>query len=296
MKSWILAARPKTLPAAVVPVWVGSFALLPLASEAKFSVLLFASTLVSCLCIQIATNLFNDAIDFDKGADTEKRLGPVRATASGMLSRKAVLYGAFGFCLAAAIAALPIILERGWPIVAIGAVSLILAYGYTGGPVPLAYKGLGELFVILFFGLIAVGGSWFVQTAMAPTTAVLISGLQVGMLSAVLIAVNNLRDVDEDRAADKRTLAVRFGKSFARWEIFVFAVAPLLLGLYWNRNGFFGACWWPMFLLLPATFLAVKIAVTAPGRIYNRLLAFSALLLLLFAILFTLGMHVGEID
>ncbi len=291
MKPWILAARPKTLPAAVVPVWVGSYALLPLDPDTEFSTLLFFSTLLSCLCIQVATNLFNDAIDFDKGADTEKRLGPRRATATGMLSRKAVFGGALVFCLAASLFALPMILERGWPIVAIGAVSLLLAYGYTGGPVPLAYRGLGELFVILFFGFIAVGGSWFVQTGKMPTGLVYLSGLQIGLLSSVLIAINNLRDIEEDRSTNKRTLAVRFGMTFARVEIIIFAIAPLLVGAIWRISGFAHGFLLPMLLLPLAAFIAWRVFRTQPGVDFNRYLALGAVLLLAFSILFTLGMR-----
>ena len=290
MKSWILAARPKTLPAAVVPVWVGSFALLPLEPSVEFSPLLFVSTLLSCVCIQIATNLFNDAIDFDKGADTVNRLGPRRATASGILSRKAVFGGAVGFCALAAVIALPMIFARGWPIVAIGALSLLLAYGYTGGPVPLAYKGLGELFVIVFFGLIAVGGSWYVQTGLIPSALVVLSGLQIGLLSAVLIAVNNLRDVDEDRQSNKRTLAVRFGVGFARLEIAVFALGALAIGFVWWQNHFRGGFCYPLLLAPLAGWLVMKIWKTPPGRVYNRFLALGAALLLGFGIMFTIGM------
>lgn len=294
MKSWILAARPKTLPAAVVPVWVGSYALLLMDPALEFSPLLFASTLLSCVCIQIATNLFNDAIDFDKGADTENRLGPRRATASGMLSRKAVFGGALGFCALAAVIALPMIFARGLPIVAIGAMSLLLAYGYTGGPVPLAYKGLGEIFVIVFFGLIAVGGSWYVQTGLAPNDLVILSGLQIGLLSAVLIAVNNLRDVDEDRLSEKRTLAVRFGTTFARAEIAVFALGALGLGVAWWKNYFREAFLLPLLLLPLAAWLVWKVATNPPGRVYNRFLALSALLLVGFAVAFTVGMLVSH--
>jgi len=292
VKSWILAARPKTLPAAVVPVWVGSFALLPLDPETNFSVLLFLSTLFSCLCIQIATNLFNDAIDFDKGADTEKRLGPRRVTATGLLSRKAVFGGALGFCAAASLLALPMILERGWPIIGIGAISLLLAYGYTGGPLPLAYRGLGELFVIVFFGFIAVGGSWFVQTGTMPSGWVVLSGLQIGTLSSVLIAINNLRDIDEDRSTDKRTLAVRFGMSFARIEILVFALLPLLVGVFWRRADFPQAFLLPLLLIPLAAYIVARTFRTPPGMVYNRYLALSALMLLGFALLFTIGMRV----
>jgi len=227
--SWLLAARPKTLPAAIVPVWVGSMPVLVDGDAATGSWWLFLCTLASCVCIQVATNLFNDAIDHEKGADTAERLGPTRVTASGMLPQRTVLLGALGFCLLAALVAIPLIAARGWPIVAIGAVSLFFAWGYTGGPFPLAYRGMGELFVIVFFGFVAVLGSLFVQTGEVDRGWMWILGFQCGLYSAVLIAINNLRDVEEDRRTGKRTLAVRFGKTFARWEIAAFCFLPLLL-------------------------------------------------------------------
>lgn len=228
-KSWLLAARPKTLPAAVVPVWVGAVPVLLDGDPATGSWVLFRFTIFSCILIQIATNLFNDAIDHAKGADTEKRLGPKRVTASGLLPPKVVMAGGFVCCLLAALLAIPLIVERGPVIVAVGAVSLLLAYGYTGGPYPLAYRGMGELFVILFFGLVAVQGSYFVQTGELGGREIWTLGWQCGLFSSVLIAINNLRDVDEDRGTGKRTLAVRFGKTFARWEIAVFCLVPVLL-------------------------------------------------------------------
>ena len=185
---------------------------------------LFWCTLASCLCIQIATNLFNDAVDHRKGADTANRLGPRRVTASGMLSPRVVMTGALAFCLAATLIAIPLIREHGWVIVLIGAVSLFFAYGYTGGPFPLAYRGMGELFVILFFGFVAVSGSYYVQGGEWGGLEIWTLGLQCGLYSSVLIAINNLRDIVEDKASGKRTLAVRFGKTFARAETFLWAV------------------------------------------------------------------------
>lgn len=287
MRAWILAARPKTLPAAVVPVWVGSMPALVDGDGATGSWWLFACTLASCLCIQIATNLFNDAIDEAKGADTAKRLGPRRVTASGMLSRGTVLKGALGFCLAAALIALPMILARGWPVAAIGVVSLFFSFGYTGGPFPLAYRGMGELFVLIFFGLVAVSGSHFVQSGDWGGGEILRLGVQCGLYSSVLIAVNNLRDIDEDRGTGKRTLAVRYGETFARVEILLFCLIPLLL---WNLHP-------PETLLafaaglLPAPVGALVIWCVwrfRPGPLHNRILAMGALQLLLFAAAATL--------
>ena len=279
MHPWLLAARPKTLPAAVVPVWIGSLpAVLGRADGVIFSPWLFAATLASCLCIQIATNLFNDAIDSRKGADTEQRLGPVRVTASGLLSARAVLLGALGFCLLAALIAIPMIQARGWPIVAIGAVSLVMAFAYTGGPFPLAYRGMGELFVILFFGFVAVMGSWYVQSGQGPGLVQWITGLQAGLYSSALIAINNLRDIEEDRRSDKRTLAVRWGRGFARFEIAMFCLAPVALSLAMG--------WFLPAATLPLGWIIVrKVRATEPSPAYNRFLALAALQLVLFAAL-----------
>lgn len=290
LKPWLLATRPKTLPAAIVPVWVGSA---PAVFADRFSPLLFVATLASCLGIQIATNLFNDAIDSRKGADTEKRLGPTRVTASGLLSARAVMLGAFIVCLVAALIAIPLIQARGWPIIAIGGVSLLMAYAYTGGPFPLAYRGMGELFVILFFGFVAVGGSWFVQSGETPGALQWITGLQAGLFSSVLIAINNLRDIDEDRRSNKRTLAVRFGKNFARAEIAVFCLAPVLLSLLgaWLIH--------PWIALAAATLplgliIVGKVIRTEPGPAYNRYLGMGALQLIGYAFLLTIALALGS--
>jgi 1,4-dihydroxy-2-naphthoate octaprenyltransferase len=250
--------------------------------------LLFALTLASCLCIQIATNLFNDAIDHRKGADTAARLGPVRATASGLLSPRAVMTGALFFCGLAAALAIPLILARGWPIVAIGVVSLYFAYGYTGGPVPLAYRGLGELFVIVFFGFVAVLGSAFVQSGELEDWKIWILGAQCGLYSAILIAINNLRDIDEDRSTGKRTLAVRFGPRFARFEIGMMG-ALAFTSLQLTSRGLGPAVLIGVLLLiLVHSLLASAVQRTPPGPIYNRYLGFAALQLLLFALFVTL--------
>lgn len=302
MKPWLLAARPKTLPAAIVPVWVGSMPPLVDGDAATGSWLLFACTLASCLCIQVATNLFNDAIDHAKGADTEKRLGPTRVTATGLLSRRAVLAGGLAFCLLAAVVAIPLILERGWPIVAIGVVSLFFAYGYTGGPFPLAYRGMGELFVILFFGFIAVLGSYFVQTGELGGRAIWVLGLQCGLHSSVLLAINNLRDIEEDARTGKRTLAVRFGKTFARWEIIALNTIPVLLWVVpvWDRVSETGsfAQRGPATLLfvglcLLAGLINQKIYRTEPSPAYNGFLALGALQLLAFGAFATVVFYGG---
>jgi len=279
---WILAVRPKTLPAAVVPVWLGT--LLAWHDTGSASVWLAASTLASAIFIQIATNLFNDALDAQKGADTPHRRGPVRVTATGRLPLRVVLWAGVFCCGAAALFGLPLIAARGPVILCIGIVSLILAYGYTGGAYPLAYRGLGELFVILFFGLVATLGSYFVQTGQLGGLTTWIVAVQIGFLSSALIAINNLRDADEDSTTGKRTLAVRWGATFARWEISAFCFLPLLLGfLAWPSQ--VAAAWLP-WLSAPLAFLICRgVWTQEPSPTYNRFLALAGLQLIGYAVL-----------
>jgi 1,4-dihydroxy-2-naphthoate octaprenyltransferase len=283
LKSVILAARPKTLPAAVVPVWAGC--VLAWKLTGAFDGWLAFFTLAGAICIQIATNFFNDAIDAGKGADTEKRLGPVRVTSSGLMSRRAVLGWAVAFLVLAFGCGVPLFQARGWPLLAIGVPSLFLAYGYTGGPWPLAYRGLGELFVILFFGFVAVCGTVFVQTGLWPKEALLLGG-QIGLLSAVLISINNLRDREEDSTTGKRTLAVRLGPKFAIATIWLEIKLAAFAGLAWFAFG------QPALVIASAPVLLLGLRIifgvltTPPGPGYNRLLALSGVQLLFFAAAF----------
>jgi 1,4-dihydroxy-2-naphthoate octaprenyltransferase len=289
LREWILAARPKTLGAAIAPVFAG-FHIGAALGGTPLDWRLLAFTLGSTLALQIATNLFNDALDYRQGKDTSARLGPVRITASGAASADAVmLAGWLSLALAAALS-LPLIEARGLPIVIIGIPSLYFCYGYTGGPAPLAYRGLGELFVILFFGLIAVTGSAFVQTGEWLVGGV-VGGVQIGCLSTVLIAINNLRDLAEDTATGKRTLAVRFGPTFARAEITLLILAAHAAGLYWWENGRPLALTLPLACLPPGLFLILRLWTTEPGPAYNKLLALSGLQLLLFAALLCVALR-----
>lgn len=278
----VLAARPKTLPAAVVPVWAGCVLAWKLTGE--FDWLIAWSTLLGAVFIQIATNFFNDAIDSRKGADTERRLGPVRVTASGMMTARMVNGLALVFLGLAFLCGVILYQERGWPVVAIGLPSLFLAYGYTGGPFPLAYRGMGEVFVVLFFGLVAVCGTVFMQTGEWPREALLLGG-QIGLLSAVLISINNLRDREEDGTTGKRTLAVRFGPKVAVAVIWLEIKVAAFGGLAWvafdqPALALAGA---PVFLLGMRIIWGV---LTLPPSRFNRLLAMSALQLILFAAVF----------
>lgn len=278
MKPYILAARPKTLPAAVVPVWVGC--VLAYHLTGNWDIQLAVYTLMGAIWIQIATNFFNDAIDHDKGADTDSRLGPVRATASGQLSRNTVFGAAVVCLLIASVFGYLLFVARGWPVLAIGIPSLYLCYGYTGGPLPLAYRGLGELFVILFFGIVAVTGTVFIQTGNWMPEAI-ITGISLGCLSAILISINNLRDIDEDRSNNKNTLAVKWGRQRALNLLVLMGIAPYLaVGPVFGYH-------LALLYFLPALLLGViivrKVSQTPPGVVYNKFLALSALQLILYA-------------
>lgn len=283
LKSCFLAARPKTLPAAIVPVWAGCALAWKL--NGSFNLLLAACTLLGAISIQIATNFFNDAIDARKGADTERRLGPIRVTASGLMDSRTVMRLAMAFLAVAVICGAVLYQARGWPILVIGIPSLFLAYGYTGGPFPLAYRGMGELFVIGFFGLIAVTGTVFVQTGDWPREAILL-GFQIGLLSAVLISINNLRDRDEDSTTGKRTLAVRFGPKVGIIILWLEIKLAVFAGLYWiafdqPNLAIAGA---PAFLI--GLRILWGVISLPPGPAFNRLLAMGGVQLLLFAALF----------
>jgi 1,4-dihydroxy-2-naphthoate octaprenyltransferase len=285
-KFWFLAARPKTLTAAVVPVvasaaWVYS-------TGHEHTLMISVLALLSSLFIQIATNLFNDALDFKKGADDSNRLGPVRMTASGSIQYRAMIRAAIVSLALALICGIPLVIHGGLPILAIGLVSLILAYAYTGGPFPLAYKGLGDVFVVLFFGIIPVLGMIYLQMDVWPKQGLLL-GLQIGLHCAVLIAINNLRDIEGDTRVGKKTLAVRLGKGGARGEITCLVVLPYLLGIAWIYPGYDYAAILPLLTLPLAVRLLRAIFRTEPSAAYNRFLGMSAALHLLFGLLLSLG-------
>jgi 1,4-dihydroxy-2-naphthoate octaprenyltransferase len=224
LRLWLLAARPRTLPAAIAPVLVGTALA---GSEDTFRALPFVAALIGSVFIQIGTNLSNDYSDARRGADTEDRLGPVRVTAGGLMPPRRVLVGtyvAFGVAVAAG---LYLAAVAGWELLVVGAASILAGVLYTGGPRPYGYEGLGELFVFTFFGLVAVAGSYFVQVEKLRWEAVAL-GVPVGLLAAAILVVNNVRDVDTDRRAGKRTLAVKLGRDRAR-SLFVAMVALAFL-------------------------------------------------------------------
>ena len=230
---WIQAARPKTLSGAAAPVFVGA----GLAeAHGTLALLPVVAAFAGAILIQIGTNLANDYYDFMRGGDTPNRVGPVRVTQAGLIPAEHVWRGMVVVLAAAGVVGVYLVFVGGWPIVWIGLASLLCAVAYTGGPFPLAYHGLGDPFVFVFFGLIAVGGTYWVQ-ALAFPGDVLVAGVGVGALNTAILVANNLRDLETDATAGKRTLAVRFGRNGSRAEYAVLMavgfVAPVLgVGLY----------------------------------------------------------------
>ena len=216
-RAWILATRPRTLSAAAAPVVAGSGLA---AADGVFAQLPALAALVGALFIQIATNLANDYYDFVKGGDTAERLGPVRVTQAGILPPKAVFRGMAVALALAFLTGVYLVWVAGWPVAVVGLVSMLMGVWYTGGPYPLSYHGLGDVFVFVFFGPVATATTYYVQAEVWSPGAIL-AGVGLGAFSTALLVVNNLRDRETDGAAGKRTLAVRFGDRFTVAQYFV---------------------------------------------------------------------------
>ncbi|MFO0599364.1 MAG: 1,4-dihydroxy-2-naphthoate polyprenyltransferase [Myxococcaceae bacterium] len=284
--AWFLATRPKTLVAGVVPVAVGTALAL---RDRVFQPLPALAALIGALFIQVGTNLVNDYYDFKRGADTGDRLGPPRATAQGWLSPRSVITGAMVCFALAFTVGMYLVAVAGWPLVVIGLTSLLAGYAYTGGPFPLAYNGLGDLFVLVFFGFVAVGGSYFVQAGtLSPT--VWWAAVPVGLLGVALLAVNNTRDEKTDAAAGKRTLVVRFGAGFGRAEyaacLVISALVPLVLVLTRQASAWVMLSW----LAAPLAIAPLKLVFRSSGAALNDALAGTAKLQMVFGLLFALGL------
>jgi 1,4-dihydroxy-2-naphthoate octaprenyltransferase len=281
-----MAARPRTLPAAVAPVLVGTSLAI---RYGTFHPLAFIAALLGAMAIQIGTNLSNDYSDARRGADTDERIGPVRVTAGGLVPPRQVLIATYLTFGAAVLCGVYLIAIAGWALLAVGAASILAGVLYTGGPRPYGYEGLGEVFVFLFVGIVAVSGSYFVQRRALPWEAFVLA-VPVGLLIAGILIVNNVRDIDTDRRAGKRTLAVRLGRERTR-VLFTAIVAGAFLTSWvpW----FAGALSPWLFLTAAAAPLALGIVATvrmhADGPSLNSALARSAKLALLFCLLLCAG-------
>ena len=285
-QAWILAARPKTLPAALTPVLVGTALAL---HDGVFDLLPALAAALGALLLQIGSNFANDYFDFFKGADTPERLGPPRVTAMGLISPAALRWGMVVVFGLAVLVGIYLLMVGGWPIVAIGVASILAALLYTGGPFPFGYYGLGDIFVFIFFGLVAVCGTYYVQ-ALTLTWPVAVAAVPPGLLVTAILVVNNLRDIETDRRAGKRTLAVLLGKERTQMEyVLLLALAYALLLLLWFGFGFHWLVLLPWLTLPLALRLTTQIRREV-GRPLNKALAGTAQLGLLFSIALSIGL------
>jgi len=287
---WLLAARPKTLPAAAAPVIVGTAVAV---NEDVFSLWSALAALLGALLLQIGTNLANDVFDFKRGADTKGRLGPLRVTQAGLLTPAQVLRGMWLTFGLAGLIGIYLAVVGGWLIILIGLLSITSAVAYTGGPFPLGYNGLGDLFVFIFFGLVAVCGTYYVQAGtLSPAAAW--AAVPVGLLATAILVVNNLRDIETDRATGKRTLAVRLGVRGARIEyLLLLGLAYLATGAMWLVGvtaSWVLLAWFSLFLAVPV----VRLVLRNKGRVLNKALAETARLELVYALLFSLGLIIDR--
>ncbi len=283
---WLSATRPRTLPAAVAPVLTGT------AFAWRHGSVVWpaaAACLGFALLIQIGTNFANDYYDFVKGADTKERVGPRRAVASGLVSPAAMKLAAALTFTAAFLVGLSLLKYGGWPLLAIGVASIVCGYAYTGGPYPLGYNGLGDVFVFVFFGLVAVGATYFVQAGrLVPD--VWLGALAIGLLAANILLVNNYRDVETDARAGKRTTVVRFGRRFARTQFALAHLIALLVPIVLTiRMGRAGWVLLPLLLAPAAARQCVRLKnAQAPGELI-ALLGETGRYLALYAVVLAVG-------
>lgn len=280
---WLLAARPRTLPAAAAPVIIGTAIAY---YDGVFRLLPALGALVGALLLQIGANFANDVFDYQKGVDGFERLGPTRVTQSGMLSPTSVKAGMWFMFGLAALVGIYLTWASGWPVIAIGVASIVAAVLYTGGPLPYGYRGLGEIFCFLFFGVAAVMGTYYVQ-AVRFSLSSFIGSVPVGLLIVAILAVNNLRDIHTDRATGKMTLSVRLGVQGSRQEYLLLVLTAYLVTLLQALSKL--SSFW---LLLPMLTLpmAVELIVFVnknEGKSLNLALARTGQLVLYFSLAYS---------
>ncbi len=285
-RAWLLASRPATLSAAIIPVAVGT----ALAHNLHgFAALPALAALLGAMWIQVGTNFANDVYDFKKGADTSDRVGPTRAAQAGLLTPTQLFLGMFvAFGLASA-CGLYLLLHAGWPIAIIGVASVLSGIAYTGGPYPLGYNGLGDVFVMIFFGFVAVCGTVYVQMGSVPELAIWAS-IPVGALATAILVVNNIRDADTDVQCGKRTLAVRFGRPAARLEYVFLVGSAFVVPTALVLRGQLGTMVLLLWGSLPlAIWLLRHVCTSVDSQVLNLCLKRSAILLLVHGSLFAIG-------
>jgi len=284
---WVAAIRPATLPAAVAPVLVGGAA--AASADEGFRPGVFIATLAAALLLQIGANFANDVFDFERGADTDNRLGPTRVTQAGLIAPEHVRLAALVVFVSAAAIGVYLLFVGGWPILAVGVAAIIAGIAYTGGPWPFGYHGLGDAMVFVFFGLVAVTGTYYLQTGGIDAVAV-VAAVPVGMTVTAILVVNNLRDIETDRAAGKRTLAVLIGApatraQYALLTLGAYAALPALLATAAGAWVFLALLSLPLALLLNRSVLG-----GASGRALNPILQRTGQLHFLFGALLAAGL------
>ena len=286
MKNWLLAARLRTLPAAISPVILGSALAF---RDGSLHFIICFMTLLAAILIQIGTNFANDVFDFEKGTDRIDRIGPVRLTQAGLISiekMKTAMWLTFFF---AVLIGFYLALIGGWPIVIIGLSSIIAGMAYTGGPYPLGYHGWGELFVFIFFGVIAVPGTYYLQIGTITNLSIWL-GFVMGMLSAAILVVNNLRDLETDQISGKNTLAVKLGEKFSKIEYSLLILVPFLLPLFiwWNNDNEMSLL--IIIFAIPISINLIYQIFSLSGSSLNYVLTSTARFLFIFTALFSLGL------
>lgn len=282
-----MAARPRTLTLSLTPVIVG--AALAWAVEREMHWRAVAAALVASMLIQLGTNLHNDAADSERGGDGPDRVGPPRATASGLLNATDVKRGAIACFAVVAMIGLYLVVIGGWPILLLGILSILSGWAYTGGPLPIAYTPLGELFVVAFFGLGAVCGIYWLCSGVISTVAIE-TGLAIGLLTGAVLLVNNYRDAEADARVGRRTLAIVAGPGLTAWIYAGLMLLPFAL-LRPIGDALPRGSVWPALLALPVTIVMIYYFVREPrGRGFNRILVRTVFTQLLFGILLSLGL------
>jgi len=286
VRIWTLAARPKTLPAGIVPVLVAGVMAY---GDGGFHLMSFLAALFGSVMIQVGTNYANDLFDYMKRADTGERIGPLRVTQAGLVTpRQTAIATIIVFALALAAGAY-LVFRGGWPVAIIGLASILCGILYTAGPLALGYVGAADLFVLIFFGPVALAGTYYVQT-LHMSWPIILAGLPFGMISTAILVVNNLRDIDTDGKSGKRTLAVRHGRTFARWEYVSLLIGAGVFPAVMDAAGYgrkliFVAAF---YILFSGPSIGAVFTVT-DGDHLNNTLAATGRLLIIYGLLFAIG-------
>jgi 1,4-dihydroxy-2-naphthoate octaprenyltransferase len=289
LSSWIMAARPRTLSLSMTPVVVGTA--LAWATDRNINVLAVVAALIASMFIQLGTNMHNDAADSERGGDGPDRVGPPRVTASGLLAGSTVKHGACTCFAISALMGLYLVYVGGWPILLLGLASIFSGWAYTGGPLPIAYTPLGEIFVVAFFGVGAVGGTYWLCTAHLGTAA-LATGVALGSLAGAVLLVNNFRDAEADARVGRKTLVILAGPKPTGWIYAGFMLLPYALLPLIGAGLPYGHVWPALAALPPTLVLSYRFMQEPPGRGFNRILVQTVRIQMLFSLLLGIGLVV----